>query len=86
MVEFDLEVLDGSFFSIRTLDDESNLVSNILATLLVIDWEEFVEEDWEFLFLHLRCWIKSAIVLMEEVAKKVNDANAACFREFHIHI
>ena len=45
MVEFDLEVLDGSFFSIRTLDDESNLVSNILAALLVIDWEEFVEED-----------------------------------------
>ncbi|KAK6234537.1 hypothetical protein SCA6_009874 [Theobroma cacao] len=54
------------------------VVQMLLSKLMVISvgccWREFDEEDWEFLFSHLRCWIESAVVMMEEVAENVNDA------------
>ncbi|GLT26789.1 hypothetical protein SLA2020_018310 [Shorea laevis] len=57
------------------------VVEILLSKLMVIAvgycWKEFNEEDWEFLFLHLRNWIESAVVMMEEVAENVNDANTA---------
>ena len=55
-------VIEMAEFAFEVLDDESNLVSYVLAALLVI--------EGEFLFLHLRCWIESAVVLVEEVAEK----------------
>ncbi|XP_022730534.1 LOW QUALITY PROTEIN: E3 ubiquitin-protein ligase listerin [Durio zibethinus] len=54
------------------------VVQMLLSKLMVISvgycWREFDEEDWEFLFFHLRYWIESAVVMMEEVAENVNDA------------
>ncbi|XVF20393.1 hypothetical protein REPUB_Repub11eG0194700 [Reevesia pubescens] len=54
------------------------VVQMLLSKLMVISvgycWREFDDEDWEFLFFHLRCWIESAVVMMEEVAENVNDA------------
>ncbi|XWS74417.1 hypothetical protein CRYUN_Cryun02cG0214200 [Craigia yunnanensis] len=53
------------------------VVPMLLSKLMVISvgycWREFDEEDWEFLFFHLRCWIESAVVMMEEVAENVAD-------------
>ncbi|KAF7816195.1 E3 ubiquitin-protein ligase listerin [Senna tora] len=39
MAKFALEVLDGSLLCLKTLDGESSLVSGILSTIFVIDWE-----------------------------------------------
>ncbi|XVF46152.1 hypothetical protein PTKIN_Ptkin03bG0003900 [Pterospermum kingtungense] len=54
------------------------VVRMLLSKLIVISvgycWREFDEDDWEFIFFHLRCWIESAVVMMEEVAENVNDA------------
>ncbi|XP_038680260.1 E3 ubiquitin-protein ligase listerin isoform X2 [Tripterygium wilfordii] len=54
------------------------LVQMLLSKLMIISvgycWKEFIDEDWEFFFSHLRCWIQSAVVMMEEVAENINDA------------
>lgn len=39
MAQFSLEVLDGSLFSLKTLGEESGLISVILAAIFLIDWE-----------------------------------------------
>ncbi|XP_028768908.1 E3 ubiquitin-protein ligase listerin [Neltuma alba] len=39
IAQFALEVLDGSFLCLRTLDSESDLVSGILSMIFVIEWE-----------------------------------------------
>lgn len=39
MVEFSLEILDGSFFCLKELGEESDLVTSILAAIFVIDWD-----------------------------------------------
>lgn len=39
MVQFAIQVLNGSFFCLKSLDGESDLVPGILAAVLVIDWE-----------------------------------------------
>ncbi|KAL6967782.1 RING-type E3 ubiquitin transferase [Sarracenia purpurea var. burkii] len=39
MAHFSLEVLDGSFFCLKTIEDENELVSGFLATIFLIDWE-----------------------------------------------
>lgn len=53
------------------------MVQILLSKQMVISlgycWREFDEEDWEFLFFHLRCWIESAVLVMEEVAENVNE-------------
>ncbi len=54
------------------------VVQMLLSKLIVISigycWKEFDEEDWEFLLSHIRRWIQSAVVVMEEFAESVNDA------------
>ncbi|MBA0730942.1 hypothetical protein Golax_022593 [Gossypium laxum] len=49
------------------------LLSKLMVICLGYCWREFDEEDWEFLFFHLRCWIESAVLVMEEVAENVNE-------------
>ncbi|KAA8549476.1 hypothetical protein F0562_001160 [Nyssa sinensis] len=39
MAQFALEVLDSSFFCLKTFSDESGLVPGIFAAIFVIDWE-----------------------------------------------
>ncbi|KAK7321403.1 hypothetical protein VNO77_32021 [Canavalia gladiata] len=39
IAQFALEILDGSFYSLKTLDEESGLVSGILSAIFVIEWE-----------------------------------------------
>ncbi|KAL1308440.1 hypothetical protein HN51_050397 [Arachis hypogaea] len=39
IAKFALEILDGSFFCLKTLDGESGLVSGILSAIFVIEWE-----------------------------------------------
>lgn len=39
MAYFALEVLDGSFFCLKTIGDESGLVPATLAAIFLIDWE-----------------------------------------------
>ena len=39
IAQFALEILDGSFYSLKTLDGESGLVSGILSAIFVIEWE-----------------------------------------------
>ncbi|KAI4305367.1 hypothetical protein L6164_028737 [Bauhinia variegata] len=54
------------------------MVQMLLSKLMVVSvgycWNEFGEEDWDFLLSNLRCWIQSAAVMMEDVAENVNDA------------
>ncbi|KAK6935661.1 Zinc finger, RING-type [Dillenia turbinata] len=49
------------------------LLSKLMAVSVGYCWKEFDEEDWEFVVSHLRRWIGSAVVVMEEVAETVND-------------
>ncbi|CAL8160412.1 unnamed protein product [Prunus armeniaca] len=42
MAQFALEVLDGTLFSLKTLGEESGLVSVILSAIFLIDWEFLV--------------------------------------------
>ncbi|RVX22716.1 E3 ubiquitin-protein ligase listerin [Vitis vinifera] len=49
------------------------LLSKLMAVSVGYCWKEFNEEDWEFVLFHLRRWIESAVVMMEEVAENVND-------------
>ena len=39
VTEFALDVLNGSFFCLKTLDKESGIVSGILASIFVVIWE-----------------------------------------------
>ncbi|KAL5757043.1 hypothetical protein ACOSP7_021464 [Xanthoceras sorbifolium] len=39
MAQFALDILEGSFFCLKTLDDESGLVSSISAAVFIIAWE-----------------------------------------------
>lgn len=52
------------------------VVQMLLSKLMVVSvgycWDEFSEEDWDFLLSNLRCWIQSAAVIMEDVAENVN--------------
>ncbi|GAV58652.1 zf-RING_2 domain-containing protein [Cephalotus follicularis] len=50
------------------------LLSKLMVLSIAYCWKDFDEQDWEFLFSRLRCWIQSAVVVMEEVAESVNDA------------
>lgn len=54
------------------------MVQISLSKLIVVSvgycWNEFKEDDWEFLLYQFRWWIESAVVMMEEVAENVNDA------------
>lgn len=60
MAQFALEVLDGSFLCLKTLDGESELVSGILSAIFVIDWE---------------CNLGKALVdsLDDETGRRIND-------------
>lgn len=52
------------------------LLSKLMAVSVGYCWKEFDEEDWDFVLFHLRRWIESAVVMMEEVAENVDDAIA----------
>ncbi|XP_022848919.1 E3 ubiquitin-protein ligase listerin-like [Olea europaea var. sylvestris] len=39
MAQFALDVLNGSFFCLKTINGETELVSGILAAIFIIDWE-----------------------------------------------
>ncbi|KAJ0075996.1 hypothetical protein Patl1_35096 [Pistacia atlantica] len=39
MAQFAIDTLNGSFFSLKTLNDEIGLVSSISAAVFIIDWE-----------------------------------------------
>lgn len=53
------------------------LVQILLAKMILVAvaycWEEFCEDDWEFVLYRFRWWIEAAVVVMEEVAENVND-------------
>ncbi|KAK6927168.1 hypothetical protein RJ641_008887 [Dillenia turbinata] len=49
------------------------LLSKLTAVSVGYCWKEFDEEDWEFIVSHLRRWIGSAVLVIEEVAETVND-------------
>ncbi|KAL3530952.1 hypothetical protein ACH5RR_010274 [Cinchona calisaya] len=50
------------------------LLSELILVSIAYCWEEFDQDDWEFVLYRLRWWIESAVVIMEEVAEDVNDA------------
>ncbi|KAK7276086.1 hypothetical protein RIF29_17218 [Crotalaria pallida] len=56
--------------------NQLQVVQMLLSKLMVVSvgycWNEFCEEDWDFLLSNLRGWIQSAAVVMEDVAENVN--------------
>lgn len=63
----------GKLAAASQLPVVQNLLSKLIAVSVGYCWTEFNEEDWEFVLFHLRRWIESAVVIMEEVAENVND-------------
>ncbi|XP_060206970.1 E3 ubiquitin-protein ligase listerin isoform X1 [Lycium barbarum] len=49
------------------------LLSKVILVAVAYCWEEFSEDDWEFVLYRFRWWIERAVVVMEEVAENVND-------------
>ncbi|KAJ8562540.1 hypothetical protein K7X08_011831 [Anisodus acutangulus] len=49
------------------------LLSKVILVAVAYCWEEFSEDDWEFVLYRFRWWIEAAVVVMEEVAENVND-------------
>ncbi|RDX61954.1 E3 ubiquitin-protein ligase listerin, partial [Mucuna pruriens] len=56
--------------------NQLKVVQMLLSKLMIVSvgycWNEFNDEDWGFLLSNLRCWIQSAVVLMEDVAENIN--------------
>ncbi|KAL2317406.1 hypothetical protein Fmac_031282 [Flemingia macrophylla] len=52
------------------------VVQILLSKLMIVSVgycrNDFSEEDWDFLLSNLRCWIQSAVVMMEDVAENIN--------------
>lgn len=49
-------------------------LSKLIVVLVGYCWNEFKEDDWEFLLYQCRLWIESSVVMMEEMSEDVNDA------------
>ncbi|GMG98174.1 hypothetical protein Nepgr_000014 [Nepenthes gracilis] len=62
---------DGTVFS-----NELPVVMMLLSRLIVIAvgycWEDFNEEDWEFVWSQLRCLIDTVVVVMEETVESLD--------------
>lgn len=56
--------------------NQLTVVQMLLSKLMILSvgycWNEFSEEDWDFLLSNLRCWIQSTVVMMEDVAENIN--------------
>ncbi|XP_015087754.1 E3 ubiquitin-protein ligase listerin isoform X1 [Solanum pennellii] len=48
------------------------LLSKMILVAVAYCWEDFSEDDWEFVLYRFRWWIEAAVVVMEEVAENVN--------------
>lgn len=53
------------------------MLSKLTAVSVGYCWQEFDENDWDFVLSHLRGWIESAVVLMEEIAENVDSLTNA---------
>ncbi|GFZ19943.1 HEAT/U-box domain-containing protein [Actinidia rufa] len=62
---FSLEVLDGSFFCLKTIEDENELVPGTLAAIFLIDWE-------------YRLAIVSNAALDDETTRKIKSRTDFC--------
>ncbi|MCD9639553.1 hypothetical protein HAX54_024169 [Datura stramonium] len=49
------------------------LLSKMILVAVAYCWEEFSEDDWEFVLYRFRWWIEAAVIVMEEVAENMND-------------
>lgn len=49
------------------------LLSKLILVAVAYCWEEFSEDDWEFVLYRFRWWIEAAVIMMEDVAENVND-------------
>ncbi|KAK7372192.1 hypothetical protein VNO80_05564 [Phaseolus coccineus] len=56
--------------------NQLTVVQMLLSKLMIVSvgycWNEFSKEDWDFLLSNLRCWIQSAVVMMEDVTENIN--------------
>jgi len=56
--------------------NQLTVVQMLLSKLMIVSvgycWNEFCKEDWDFLLSNLRCWIQSAVVMMEDVTENIN--------------
>lgn len=50
------------------------LLSKLTAVSVGYCWKELNEQDWEYILSHLRRWIQSAVVIMEELDENVDDS------------
>lgn len=50
------------------------LLSKLIAVSVGYCLKEFNEEDWEYVFSHVRRWIQSVVVIMEEITENVDDS------------
>ncbi|KAK3022955.1 hypothetical protein RJ639_046773 [Escallonia herrerae] len=64
----------GASLAANKLPKLQMLLSELIVVAVGYCWTEFDEDDWEFVLYHMRRWIESAVVMMEEVAENVNDA------------
>ncbi|CAM8955449.1 unnamed protein product [Rhodiola kirilowii] len=63
----------GSISATKLLPPVQMILSKLLVVSVGYCWKLFDEEDWEFVLYLLRCWIESAVVMMEDMAEKVDE-------------
>ncbi|KAG0481153.1 hypothetical protein HPP92_012011 [Vanilla planifolia] len=53
---------------------EEMIIAKLTVVTVAYCWEEFEEEDWNFVFFKLNKWLESSVFLMEEMAESLDDA------------
>ncbi|KAG0483597.1 hypothetical protein HPP92_011681 [Vanilla planifolia] len=53
---------------------EEMIIAKLTVVTVAYCWEEFQEEDWNFVFFKLNKWLESSVFLMEEMAESLDDA------------
>ncbi|MED6194528.1 hypothetical protein PIB30_029435 [Stylosanthes scabra] len=69
----------GESAFVNQLPEVQMLLSKLMVVSVGYCWNEFCDEDWDFLLSNLRSWIQSTVVKMEDVAETA-IANAS-FKE-----
>lgn len=85
MAQFAIDILGGSFFSLKTLNDEIGLVSSISAAVFIIDWEcSMVMALEDTLDDELKKKIRARLKLCESVNASRSNINAWFLRSLSI--
>ncbi|KAM7257486.1 hypothetical protein ACFE04_013227 [Oxalis oulophora] len=61
---------------VNELPEVQILLARLMTLAIGYCSNDFDKDDWEFSFSHIRRWIQSSVVMMEEFTENINDASS----------